>query len=71
MFTKQSALLTALLANAGIASAALPTEVGTSITAAQTDILEMIGLGFAYTGAVVGLMVVLGVFIKILRKGRG
>lgn len=53
------------------AHAALPTEVDTAITAAQTDILAMIGKGFAYTGVVVGLMVVLGVFIKILKKGRG
>lgn len=53
------------------AQAALPESVDTAITAAQTDILSMIGKGFVYAGAVVGLMTVLGVFIKIIRKGKG
>jgi hypothetical protein len=53
------------------AHAALDPAVDTSITAAQSDVLAMIAKGFAYLGAVVGAMVVLSVFVKILRKGKG
>lgn len=56
---------------AASAMAALPTDVDTAVTAAQTDVLAMIGKGFAYVGAVVGLMTVLAVFAKIIRKGKG
>lgn len=60
-----------LLASTTSAFAALPAEVATSISAAQTDVLAMIGQGFAYVGAIVGLMTVLAVFAKIIRKGKG
>lgn len=61
---------TAVATTGASAMAALPTDVDTAITAAQTDVLAMIGKGFAYTGAVVGLMTVLAVFIKIISKGK-
>lgn len=50
------------------AMAALPADVDTAITAAQTDGLAMIGKGFAYLGAIGGLLVVLGLFYRILSK---
>lgn len=51
--------------------AALPADVDTAISASQTDILAMIAKGFAYVGATTALMVVLAVFAKIIRKGKG
>jgi hypothetical protein len=54
----------------GQAMAALPADVDIAIASSQTDVLAMIGKGFAYTGAIVGLMTVLAVFIKIIGKGK-
>ena len=72
MFNKFQLWLFAFLTTFAVwAQAALPADVDSAVTAAQTDILAMIGKGFAYLGAIVGLMTVLGVFVKIIRKGRG
>lgn len=53
------------------ALATIPADVDTAISASQADVLSMIGKGFAYVGATTALMVVLAVFAKIIRKGKG
>ncbi len=53
-----------------LALAVVPPEVASSITAAQTDILETIGKGFVYIGATAGLMTVLMVFKGIIKRGK-
>ena len=63
-------LFTALLSATSFVYAALPTDVDTAVSAAQSDILAMITKGFAYLGAIVGLMTVLTVFVKIISKGK-
>lgn len=62
------AVATPLVVMAGTAFAALPADVDTAITAAQTDLLAMIGKGFGYLGVVGGGLVGLGMFYRILRR---
>lgn len=61
----------ALLTAPAISMAAVPPEVATAISAAQTDVLSVIGNGFVYVGATAALMTVLMVFKSIIKKGRG
>lgn len=65
------ALSVALLSASVNVLAALPADVDTSLSATQADVVAMIGKGFAYLGVTAGLMVVLAVFVKIIRKGKG
>jgi hypothetical protein len=58
-----------LMMISGLAMAALPESVDTAVTAAQTDVLAMIGKGFAYAGAVGALWVAYKYFRRILRGG--
>jgi hypothetical protein len=51
----------------GIAHAELPASVDTAISAAQADILEMIGKGFGIAGVVGGLWVAYKYFRRVLR----
>lgn len=64
----QWALAFSLSILSAAAMAALPADVDTAITAAQTDALAMIGKGFGYLGLIGGGLVALGMFWKILRK---
>jgi len=67
-----SAAVLLTVISVGNALAALDASVDTTITAVQTDGVAMIGKGYALAGAVVGGSIVLGIFIKILRKaGKG
>lgn len=61
---------TVLVLGAGSAMAALPADVDTAITAAQTDILAMIGKGFAFIGATAGLTVVAMKFKRVIFWGK-
>lgn len=58
----------ALAAPAVSVMAAVPTEVDTALTAVQTDMLALIGKGFAIVGAIGALWLVLGGFKKIINK---
>lgn len=49
------------------AMAALPADVDTAIAASQTDVVAMIGKGFAYAGAVGAIWVALKYFKRILK----
>jgi hypothetical protein len=51
------------------AMAALPESVDTAVTAAQTDVLAMIGKGFAYGGAVAGIWVAYKYFRRVIKGG--
>lgn len=59
------ALLLTMLAIA--AHAALPADVDTAIAATQTDILAMIGKGFAFVGAIAGIWVALKYFKRVIK----
>ncbi len=48
--------------------AALPAEVDTALASVQTDMLAMIGKGFAIVGVISALWLVLGGFKKIIHK---
>lgn len=63
-----SMLLASLLMVAGVdAMAALPADVDTAISAAQTDVLALIGKGFAFGGAVAGLWVAYKYFKRVIK----
>lgn len=64
-----AAAVTAVAGLVGTVHAALPTEVDTAMTAVQTDGVAMVGKGFALVAAVTGLMIILGLFKKVLKKG--
>lgn len=66
---KMAAGGTAVSLAAANVHAALPTEVDTAMTAVQTDGVAMVGKGFALVAAVTGLMIILGLFKKVLKKG--
>lgn len=69
---KGAAIGTGLMVLAVNAHAALDPAVDTTITAVQGDAVAMIAKGFAFAGAVVGAMIGLGLFIKVLKRaGRG
>ena len=57
-----------VLASMGSAMAALPTAVGTTVTAIQTDASDIFDLVFPVVGIVIGLVVVIKLFKKFTNK---
>lgn len=69
MKTSKQWFLALLLSVLSISAfAAVPADVDTAIASTQADIVEIIGKGFAYLGAVGGAWMVLVFFYKILRR---
>jgi hypothetical protein len=64
---QQWVLALMLTVAASAAMATLPADVDTAITTAQTDILAMIGKGFAISGVVGALWVAYKYFKRILK----
>lgn len=67
-----AALFASLMTFGLSAFAALDPAVDTTITAVQTDGVSMVAKGYGLAGAIVGAMILLGLFIKVVKKtGRG
>jgi hypothetical protein len=64
----QSLLLAALLAVSGLASAALPAAVGTTVTAIQADGQAVFDLVFPVVGVFIGLSLVIKLFKRFSSK---
>lgn len=64
----QAWFLAMLLMVSGLAAAALPPEVGTSLTTIQTDAGAMFALVFPVVAAIVGLVVVVKLFKRFVSK---
>lgn len=57
-----------LLSVSGLAAAALPPEVATSLTAIQTDGQAIFALAFPVVAAIVGLVIVVKLFKRFVNK---
>ncbi len=66
---KLAAMGSAVSLAAANAQAELPAAVDTAMTTVQTDGVAMVTKGFALVAAVTGLMIILGLFKKVLKKG--
>lgn len=64
----KAALLAVMLTLSGLAAAALPPEVATSMTSVQTDAGNLFALAFPVIAAVVGLTIVVKLFKRFINK---
>jgi len=68
MFKKALAAGAALMASAGSAMAALSTEIGTGLTAIQTDALALVDLVWPVVVAITGAFIIFKLFKRGVSK---
>lgn len=64
----KAALLAVMLTVSGLAAAALPPEVATSLTTVQSDASAIFALAFPVIAAIVGLVIVVKLFKRFINK---